>query len=103
MLSFGKRPEGAGIFRFLQRAGSVPDNAVSESFMATLKCELVHGSCFPNREAARRAALEYSRAFYNRGRLHSSPGYVGPQGYEGVVAKEVRLLRRSEKGLHRTL
>lgn len=76
---------------------SVLDNAVSESSVATLKCELVHGSCFPNREAARSAVFEYLKAFYNRRRLHSSLGYVSPQGYEDLMAKEVRLLWRSEK------
>ena len=71
------------------RAGSALDNAISESFVATLKCELVHRRCFPSREAARSAVFEYLEAFYNRRRLHSSLGYVSPETYEDLGTKEV--------------
>lgn len=71
------------------RTGSALDNAVSESFVSTLKCELIHRRRFPSREAARRAVFEYLEAFYNRRRLHSSLGYVSPENYEDLMAKEV--------------
>ena len=87
-LSFGKRLEEAGIVPSMGSAGSAVDNAVSESFVAALKCELVHRR-FPTREAARSAIFEYLEAFYNRRRLHSSLGYVSPEGYEGLLAKEI--------------
>ena len=71
------------------RTGSALDNAVSESFVATLKCELFHHRRFPTREAARSAIFEYLEAFYNRRRPHSSLGYVSPKGYEDLLAKEI--------------
>jgi putative transposase len=73
-LSFGKRLEEAGIVPSISRAGSAVDNAMAESFISTLKCELIHRYRFPSREAARSAIFEYLEAFYNRRRLHSSLG-----------------------------
>lgn len=88
-LSFGKRLEEAGIVPSMGRTGSALDNAISESFVATLKVELVHTCHFPTREAARSAIFEYLEAFYNRRRLHSSLGYVSPESYEALQSKEV--------------
>ena len=88
-LSFGKRLEETGIVLSMGRAGSALDNAISESFVATLKVELVHTCRFPTREAARSAIFEYLEVFYNRRRLHSSLGYVSPEGYEDLSTKEV--------------
>ena len=81
-LSFGKKLEEAGIVPSMGRAGSALDNAISESFISTLKCELLHRRCFPTREATRSAVFEYLEAFYNRRRLHSSLGYMSPENYE---------------------
>lgn len=88
-LSFGKRLEEIGIVPSMGRAGSALDNAISESFVATLKVELVHRHRFPTREAARSAIFEYLEAFYNRKRLHSSLGYVSPEGYEDLKTRGV--------------
>jgi putative transposase len=88
-LSFGKRLEEVGIVPSMGRAGSALDNAISESFVATLKVELVHTCRFLTREAASNAIFEYLEAFYNRRRLHSSLGYVSPENYEGLGTKEV--------------
>jgi putative transposase len=90
-LSFGKRLEEVGIVPSMGRAGSALDNAISESFIATLKVELIHHRRFPSREAARTAVFEYLEAFYNRRRLHSALGYSSPADYEEVGAKEVAL------------
>lgn len=65
-LSFGKKLEEASIVPSMGRAGSALDNAISESFVSTLECELVHRRRFPTREAARSAVFEYLEAFYNR-------------------------------------
>ncbi len=88
-LSFGNRLEEAGIVPSMGRTGSALDNAISESFVSTLKCELVHRWRFPTREAARSAIFEYLEVFYNRRRLHSSLGYVSPESYEDLRAKGV--------------
>jgi putative transposase len=58
------------------------DNAVAESFFATLKLELVHQVQWPTRAAARTAILEYLELFYNRRRRHSSLGFLSPVEFE---------------------
>ncbi len=60
-LSFGKRLEGAGIVPSMGRTGSALDNAISESFVASLKCELLHRHRFLSREAAKTAVFDYIR------------------------------------------
>ena len=88
-LSFGKKLEEARIVPSMGRTGSALDNAISESFVSTLKCELVLRRRFPTRDAARSAVFEYLEAFYNRRRLHSSLGYMSPESYEELKLKEV--------------
>lgn len=89
-LSFGKRLEEAGIVPSMGRVGSALDNAISESFVASLKCELLlHGLRFISREAARTATFDYIEGFYNRVRRHSSLGYLSPSDYEQATMEEV--------------
>jgi putative transposase len=90
-LSFGKRLEEAGIVASMGRVGSALDNAISESFVASLKCELLHGHRFLGREAARTAVFDYIEGFYNRVRRHSSLGYLSPSEYEQATIKEVAM------------
>lgn len=66
----------------LSRPRQCWDNAVAESFFATLKEELVHRLVLPDRDAARRAIFEFIEVFYNRTRLHSTLGYLTPLEYE---------------------
>lgn len=87
-LSFGKRLEQAGIVPSMGRVGSALDNAISESFVSTLKAELVSRTRFPSRQAAKTAIFEYLEAFYNRRRLHSSLGYRSPVDFEEGRMKE---------------
>jgi putative transposase len=87
-LSFGKRLEEAGIVPSMGRVGSALDNAISESFVASLKCELLYGHHFPSREAARIAIFDYIEGFYNRVRRHSSLGYSSPDDYEQATIEE---------------
>ena len=88
-LSFGKKLEEAGIVPSMGRVGSALDNAISESFVASLKCELLHRHRFVGREAARTATFDYIEGFYNRVRRHSSLGYLSPAEYEQATMKEV--------------
>lgn len=88
-LSFGKRLEEAGIVASMGRVGCALDNAIfSESFVATLKTELVSRLRFPSREVAKTAIFEYLEAFYNRTRIHSSLGYRSPADFEGDRMRE---------------
>ena len=59
--------------------GNCWDNAVKESFWATLKTELVHHEQYATRDQARQSIFEYIEIFYNRKRLHSSLGGVARQ------------------------
>jgi putative transposase len=88
-LSFGKRLEEAGVVASMGRTGSALDNAISESFVASLKTELLHEYSFRTRAAARRAIFDYIEAFYNRQRRHSSLGYLSPSNYEQATMEEV--------------
>jgi len=66
----------------LSRPRQCWDNAVAESFFATLKTELVYRAAVPTVAAARTAVFEYIEVFYNRKRLHSALGYQSPSTYE---------------------
>lgn len=66
----------------MSRKGDCWDNAVAESFFATLKTELIDGVIWQTREQARRAIFEYIEVWYNRERRHSSLGYLSPAVYE---------------------
>jgi putative transposase len=88
-LSFGKRLEEVGIVPSMGRVGSALDNAISESFVASLKTELLHRHRFLTREAARTAIFDYIEGFYNRVRRHSSLDYSSPANYEQATMKEV--------------
>ncbi len=67
-LSFCKRLEEVGIVPSMGRTGSALDNAMAESFISTLKAELVDRNRFPTREVAGVAIFEYIEGFYNRNR-----------------------------------
>ena len=62
--------------------GTCWDNAVAESFFATLKTELLHRQAWATRQQARTAIFEYIEAFYNRQRRHSTLGYLSPAAFE---------------------
>ena len=66
----------------MSRRANCYDNAVSESFFATLKWELLDRFKWPTRAAARTAIFEYIEVWYNRQRSHSTLGYVSPMHYE---------------------
>ena len=66
----------------MPRKGNCWDNAVAESFFATLKVEFVHETLFHTRAQATREIFEYIEVFYNRIRRHSFLGYVSPMEFE---------------------
>lgn len=74
-----------GIVQSLSRPRQCWDNAVAESFFATLKTELIYRQPLPTRAAARHAVFEYIEVFYNRQRLHSALGYRSPAEYEAAT------------------
>ena len=66
----------------MSRKGDCWDNAVAESFFATLELELIVKSDWHTRDDARRAIFAYIETWYNRQRRHSTLGYVSPACYE---------------------
>ena len=73
-----------GLIGSMSRKGNCWDNAVAESFFATLKIELCQDRCFATRAEARQAIFEYIEVFYNRERLHSTLDYCSPSEYESL-------------------
>ena len=71
-----------GILSSMSRKGNCWDNAVAESFFATLKLELVYQTQWRTRQEARSAVFEYIELFYNRKRRHSALGYLCPDDFE---------------------
>jgi transposase InsO family protein len=74
-----------GILCSMSGKGDCWDNAVMESFWATLKTELVYQEPYATREQARASIFEYVEAFYNRKRLHSALGYLSPEMFEASL------------------
>jgi putative transposase len=86
-LSFGKRLEQCGIVPSMSRVGSALDNAISESFVSTLKSE-IGVIRYPTRQVDRASTFEFIELFYNRVRRHSSLGYLSPAEYEQAILEE---------------
>ena len=61
------------------------ENAVAESFFATLEVKLLHGQIWATRISARLAIAEYIKVWYNRQRRHSTLGYATPTEYESLA------------------
>jgi transposase InsO family protein len=66
----------------MSRKGNCWDNAVSESFFASLKKELVYQQNYATRDEARQSIFQWIETFYNRTRLHSHLGYMSPEQFE---------------------
>jgi putative transposase len=72
------KAEAAKVQLSMSRPGMPYDNALAESFFATLKLEINDGQAFVSREAARMAVFDYVELFYNRVRMHSALNYRAP-------------------------
>lgn len=83
-LAFGQAAGEAGIARSMGSRGDCFDNAVAESFFATLKKELVRRRSWPNRRELQSSVFDYIESFYNRERRHSTLGYLSPREFEMI-------------------
>lgn len=79
-----------GLTCSMSRKGNCWDNAVAESFFATLKTELVYLTRFATRTEARDAIFEFIEVFYNRQRRHSTLGFKSPVEFEKEFAQDLR-------------
>jgi putative transposase len=77
-----------GVVFSMSRKGNCWDNAVAESFFATLKTECIYSRRFATRAEAREAIFDFIEVFYNRRRLHSTLGYVSPMEFEMKFIEE---------------
>ena len=81
-LAFGRRCREAGVRPSMGSVGDAYDNAMCESFFATLECELLDRERFRTQADARRAIFDFIEGWYNPRRRHSALDYLSPMIYE---------------------
>jgi putative transposase len=81
-IAFGSRCEALGVRPSMGSVGDAYDNAMAESFFATLECELLDRRRFQTQVEARLAVFEWIEGWYNPQRRHSSIGYLSPNEFE---------------------
>jgi putative transposase len=87
---YGELARLNGVVLSIGRKGECWDNAVAESFFATIKRELIDTRTWPTREGLRRAVFDYIEGWYNVRRLHSSLDYCSPAEWEAVHRNTAR-------------
>jgi putative transposase len=87
-IAFGDRCQALGVRPSMGSVGDAYDNAMAESFFATLECELLDRRRFQTHVEARMAVFEWIEAWYNPQRRHSSIGYLSPAEFERRHAAE---------------
>jgi len=80
--AFGKRCDQAGVRPSMGSVGDCFDNAMCESFFATLECELLDRTSFKSQAEARMAVFDFIEGWYNPHRRHSAIDYLSPIDYE---------------------
>jgi putative transposase len=86
--AFGRRCRDAGVRPSMGTVGCAYDNAMCESFFATLECELLDRQRFATPDEARRELFHFIEGFYNTRRRHSALGYLSPARFERQHAAE---------------
>ena len=81
-VAFGNRCKEAGVRPSTGSVGDAYDNAMCESFFATLECELIDRRRFRSRSEAQMAVFQFIEGFYNPSRRHSALGHLSPIEYE---------------------
>ncbi|HEY6427901.1 MAG TPA: IS3 family transposase [Acidimicrobiales bacterium] len=105
-IAFGQRSRQAGVRPSMGSVGDCFDNALCESFFATLECELLDRQRFATQAEARLAVFEFLEGWYNPHRRHSALGYLSPVDFENrshaeiapemVAAVSAAILRQGE-------
>jgi len=80
--AYGRRLAASELVASMGTVGDALDNAVAESFFATLECELLDRYPWPTRAGLRTAIFDFIEVFYNRQRRHSTLDYASPVSYE---------------------
>jgi putative transposase len=88
-LAFGKTLRDSGLIASMGRRGDAYDNAACESFISTIKNELIRRRSWPSRDQARLAVFSYIETFYNPRRRHSALAYRSPDEHERIHQEAV--------------
>jgi putative transposase len=91
-VAFGKRCGEANVRPSMGSVGDAYDNAMCESFFATLECELLDRNRFRSQLEARIALFQFIEGWYNPHRLHSGLGYLSPIEFERRAGAELQLV-----------
>jgi len=91
-IAFGLRCKEAGVRPSMGSVGDAYDNAMCESFFATLECELLDRRKFPTKAEARMAIFQFIEGWYNPRRRHSALGYTSPINYERKAREQLESL-----------
>ena len=97
--AFGKRCREAGVRPSMGSVGDAYDNAMAESFFATLECELLDRCRFKTQAEARMAVFAFIEGFYNPRRRHSSLDYLSPIAFERRHAETVARMQHDGRRL----
>ena len=89
-IAFGQRCAKTGVKPSMGSVGDCYDNAMCESFFATLECELLDRTRFRSQAEARSTVFEFIEGWYNPRRRHSAIGYLSPVNYERSLLPPAR-------------
>jgi len=87
-IEFGKRCKEMGVRPSMGSVGDAYDNAMAESFFASLECELIDRCSWKNKTEARLAIFTWIESWYNPTRRHSELGYLSPNNFEKKLNEE---------------
>jgi transposase InsO family protein len=90
-IAFGQRCQAAGVRPSMGSVGDCYDNAMCESFFATLECELLDRERFESRAEGRMAVFRFIEGWYNAHRRHSALEYQSPMRYEKKYQERLAL------------
>ena len=89
-IAFGLRCKEVGVRPSMGSVGDAYDNAMCESFFASLECELLDRQRFQTQAEAKMAVFDYIEGFYNPRRRHSSIGQMSPVNFEHLHRETAR-------------
>ena len=86
----GQQARDAGIAQSMGSKGDCYDNAVAETFFATIKKELIHRRTWPTRPEVISEVFDYIEVFYNNKRRHSTLGMISPAEFERINPSPIK-------------
>jgi putative transposase len=98
-VAFGERCKKMGVRASMGTVGDAYDNAMAESFFATLECELIDRRSWRTKTEARMALFSYIEGWYNPRRRHSALGQMSPVNFERKHIDSHRM--QATRGIHR--